>query len=63
VTAFENNIICPNKQEALAENFYHGHLTEQETYIGGHVEAIESGVFRSDLPMRWDLDATAFDEV
>jgi DNA polymerase epsilon subunit 1 len=26
-----------------------GHLLSSETYIGGHVEALESGVFRSDI--------------
>ena len=32
-----------------------GHLLDQETYVGGHVEAIEAGVFRSDLPCRFKL--------
>ena len=34
---------------------------ESETYVGGHVEALESGVFRSDLPYKFALDPTAFD--
>ena len=25
---------------------------DSETYVGGHVEAIESGVFRADIPCR-----------
>jgi len=36
-----------------------GHLLESETYIGGKVEAIESGVFRSDLPLKFKLKPQA----
>ena len=28
---------------------------DTETYVGGHVEALESGVFRSDIPSRFKL--------
>lgn len=37
-----------------------GHLLDSETYIGGKVEAIESGVFRSDLPVRFKMKAAAY---
>jgi len=37
-----------------------GHLLDSETYIGGKVEAIESGVFRSDLPMRFKMKPAAY---
>ena len=30
-----------------------GHVLDTETYVGGHVEAIESGVFRADIPCRF----------
>ena len=30
-----------------------GHLLDTETYVGGHVEALESGVFRSDISCRF----------
>ena len=35
-------------------------MLESETYIGGKVEAIESGVFRSDLPMKFKCKQTAY---
>lgn len=35
--------------------FYGGHLLDTETYVGGHVEALESGVFRSDIPTRFRM--------
>ena len=28
---------------------------DSETYVGGHVEAIESGVFRADIPCRFRM--------
>lgn len=52
--------MCPNKHTAQAETMYKGHLLESETYIGGKVEALESGVFRSDLPMRFKCRAEAY---
>lgn len=36
-------IVAPNKHTAASERMYKGHLLESETYIGGKVEAIESG--------------------
>ncbi|KAI8002639.1 DNA polymerase epsilon catalytic subunit A [Camellia lanceoleosa] len=36
-------------------------LLESETYIGGHVECLESGVFRSDLPTSFKLDPSAYE--
>lgn len=35
--------------------FYRNHLLESETYVGGHVEALEAGVFRSDIPLRFRI--------
>ncbi|GAX75625.1 hypothetical protein CEUSTIGMA_g3069.t1 [Chlamydomonas eustigma] len=59
VQAYYKNILCPNKHTSEPENMYNGHLLESETYIGGKVEAIESGVFRSDLPMRFKCKPAA----
>jgi hypothetical protein len=39
----------PNRHEEEHGNFYNGHLIASETYVGGHVEALEAGVFRSDI--------------
>ncbi|KAF7989243.1 hypothetical protein HCN44_007840 [Aphidius gifuensis] len=64
VEAFRANIIFPNKQEAeLNKLTSDGHLLDAETYVGGHVEALESGVFRADIPYRFKLDTTALDEL
>lgn len=56
VEAFYANIVFPNKQESeLNKLTEDGHVLDQETYVGGHVEALESGVFRADLPCRFRM--------
>ncbi len=59
VEAFHANIIFPNKQESILNKLSEdGHVLDQETYVGGHVEALESGVFRADIPCRFRLVGT-----
>lgn len=60
VEAFRAGIVCPNKHAQQAEALYNGHLLDSETYIGGKVEALESGVFRADLPVRFRLSPQAY---
>lgn len=54
--AFKGNIIMPNKYTQKKNNFYKGHLIEDETYVGGHVEALAEGVYRNDLKLNFRLD-------
>ena len=63
VQAYVNNILLPNKHTDPPERFYNGHLLESETYVGGHVESLEAGVFRADLKNHFTIDPTAVDEV
>ena len=63
VEAANANIIFPNKQIDNSGNTYDGHLLESETYVGGHVEALQSGVFRNDIPERFELDPNMFQEL
>lgn len=60
VEAFRGNIVCPNKQVDPPRGFWDGHWLESETYIGGHVECLESGVFRADIPTKFRLVPGAF---
>ena len=56
VEAFKVNIVFPNKQETVHNKLTEdGHVLDSETYVGGHVEAIESGVFRADIPCRFRM--------
>ncbi|KAI9750889.1 MAG: DNA polymerase epsilon catalytic subunit [Chaenotheca gracillima] len=63
VQAYQKDIVLPNKHQQPKEAFWEGHLLESETYVGGHVESIEAGVFRSDIPTNFALDTTAIDEL
>jgi len=63
VQACAKNIICPNKQNDPNAKFYEGHLLESETYVGGKVECLETGVYRSDLEYSFELVPQAFHEL
>ncbi|KYK54847.1 DNA polymerase epsilon [Drechmeria coniospora] len=63
VQAFEKEIVLPNKHQSPKEAFWDGHLLDSETYVGGHVESIEAGVFRADIPVDFSVDPAAIDEL
>ncbi|AAS54029.2 AFR657Cp [Eremothecium gossypii ATCC 10895] len=63
VQAYDHGILLPNKHTEPIERFYDGHLLESETYVGGHVESLEAGVFRSDIDCDFTIDSTAIDEL
>ncbi|KAK3818962.1 MAG: DNA polymerase epsilon catalytic subunit A [Benniella sp.] len=55
VEAYQGNIIMPNKHTESYNKMYNGHLIESETYVGGHVEALQAGVYRSDIPNQFNI--------
>ena len=61
--AHSRNIIFPNKVVEAQERFYSGHLIESDTYVGGHVECLEVGVYRNDIPVRFHLDPGAYKQL
>ncbi|OAA65284.1 DNA polymerase catalytic subunit a [Niveomyces insectorum RCEF 264] len=63
VQAYMHEIVLPNKHASPKEAFWEGHLLDAETYVGGHVESIEAGVFRADIPVNFAIDPTACDEL
>ncbi|KAK0764848.1 hypothetical protein N5P37_002320 [Trichoderma harzianum] len=63
VQAYQQEIVLPNKHVTPKESFWDGHLLDSETYVGGHVESIEAGVFRSDIPVNFAVDPAAVDEL
>lgn len=49
--AYHANIIFPNKEQAeLNKITEDGRVLNTEAYVGGHVEALEPGVFRANIP-------------
>ncbi|KAK3853994.1 hypothetical protein Pcinc_039493 [Petrolisthes cinctipes] len=64
VQAYHANIVYPNKQVSqLNKLTSDGRVLDTETYVGGHVEAIESGVFRADIPCRFRMAPEAFQKL
>uniref|UniRef100_A0A8D8VQ89 DNA polymerase epsilon catalytic subunit n=3 Tax=Cacopsylla melanoneura TaxID=428564 RepID=A0A8D8VQ89_9HEMI len=64
VEAYHANIVFPNKQMSIPNKMTDdGHVLDQETYVGGHVEALESGVFRADIPCKFRMVPAAFSEL
>lgn len=59
VEAYRGKIIMPNRHEESHGNMFEGHLLSSETYVGGHVEALEAGVFRSDIATHFKMEPTA----
>ena len=53
----------PNRHEDPYGNMFEGHLLSSETYVGGHVEALEAGVFRSDIPTQFKIVPSAAQQV
>ena len=53
----------PNRHDEAHGNMYDGHLLASETYVGGHVEAVEAGVFRSDIPTDFKIEPPAVQQV
>jgi len=49
----------PNRHEETHGTVYNGHLLASETYVGGHVEALEAGVFRSDIATEFKIVPSA----
>ena len=56
VEAYRGAIIMPNRHEDEHGSMYEGHLVASETYVGGHVEALEAGVFRSDIETEFKIE-------
>lgn len=63
VEAYRADVLIPNKYAGNEEKFFEGHLVESENYIGGHVEAIEAGIFRQDLPVSFTLSQKRLHQV
>ncbi|KAI9204184.1 uncharacterized protein BJ171DRAFT_442631 [Polychytrium aggregatum] len=63
VEAFKANVVMPNKHLDHVGKTFNGHLLESETYVGGHVEALEAGVFRSDISVKFDVVPEALDQL
>ncbi|KAG0164792.1 DNA polymerase epsilon catalytic subunit [Apophysomyces sp. BC1034] len=63
VEAYKVDVIMPNKHMEESNKMFEGHLLTSETYVGGHVEALEAGVFRSDIATDFKIEPDAIQEL
>lgn len=61
VEAYRANVLMPNKTTESSGKMFNGHMLESETYVGGHVEALEAGVFRKDIPVPFHVQSDGID--
>ncbi|KAK4530214.1 hypothetical protein CCYA_CCYA03G1071 [Cyanidiococcus yangmingshanensis] len=62
--AHSRAIVAPNKfNTGNGQRTFRNRLLEEETYIGGHVEALQSGIYRADLPIKFRLERAAIEEL
>ena len=61
--AYRRGIIFPNKVVEETERFYKGRLVDSDTYVGGHVECLEVGVYRSDIPVKFHLESDTYQQL
>ncbi|KAI3381274.1 hypothetical protein SNEBB_003666 [Seison nebaliae] len=64
----ENDQIQEQQQQQLTSDIIRrisgkGELLTNDTYVGASVEALESGIFRSDLPIQFNLDKTFLQQI
>ncbi|KAI9016029.1 putative POL2-DNA polymerase epsilon, calytic subunit A [Hyaloraphidium curvatum] len=63
VRAYKANVLMPNKHIDERGKTFEGHILASETYVGGHVEALEAGVFRSDLDTKFRIGVEQVDQL
>lgn len=61
--AYRVNIIFPNKHVEVLEKWRNDRLLLAETYVGGNVAQLNSGIFRSDLPEMFHLNPQTYDRL
>jgi DNA polymerase epsilon subunit 1 len=61
--AYAAQVFFPNKCTTDPMRKYEGHLMQSETYVGGRVEALQSGIFRSDIPTEFSLSVGHYNAI
>lgn len=61
--AYKCNIFFPNKTTNDEMKEHEGHVLISETYSGGRVETIESGIFRDDIPTEFNVNPEQYQDI
>ncbi|KAI5148676.1 DNA polymerase epsilon subunit 1 [Enteropsectra breve] len=59
--ALSSKILVPEKMQEKRMQFYNGHIVENLTYVGGHVESLHAGIFRADLNYDFKVEGEMVD--
>lgn len=59
VEAFRADILIPDKKKESNLKSYKGHVVENCSYVGGHVECLRTGIFRSDFSYKFRVNISA----
>lgn len=57
--AFRTGILIPDKKREGSLASYRGHVVENCSYVGGHVECLRTGIFRSDFTYKFRVNLSA----
>lgn len=61
--AFKAGIVFPNKHIEPLEKWHRDSLLYSETYVGGNVAQLNSGIYRSDLPENFILNPLTYQKL
>ena len=50
-------ILVPTRKRLSGLEYYNGHIVENLTYVGGHVESLKAGIFRSDFVQSFNVSS------
>jgi len=56
-------ILVPPKKRFETIQYYKGHIAENITYVGGHVESLKAGIYRADFQQEFNVDGELVDLV
>ncbi|KAL0266116.1 UNVERIFIED_CONTAM: hypothetical protein PYX00_011832 [Menopon gallinae] len=57
--AHRTGILIPDKKRESGPESYKGHFVENCNYVGGHVECLRTGIFRSDFTYEFRVNVSA----
>ncbi|KAI5180633.1 DNA polymerase epsilon subunit 1 [Nematocida sp. AWRm80] len=61
--AYEKQVLIPPKKGSQVLYNYNGRMAESVSYVGGHVECLKSGVFRSDFKYQFTFNQEYLQEM
>lgn len=59
--AINYSLLVPRKKKLGGLEYYNGHIVENLTYIGGYVESLRAGVYRSDFNHHFEVEDAMID--